>query len=297
MLVSTLCPGRERCSAFAQTTRRDGKPPAAPAASPALRPPSRGDYSARRIRTLSQQQRSAVLQPDDSRRSRRGVTFRAPTLFASGCSRTHRAFSWICTRTSPSTGITSAGQTLKYARELNAVFIDFRRHASQGAGVRGRGSLLRHADGNRTFRRIHVRHRSLRQTVDHDRERRSGREPLVAQQGPMARRTGGHGAERRHPERSRRCLQRQVSWQEGSRRWLHALAVARALSHQLVQRVAEHRRLRPLSPTSLAICHSTSGCCQAAWTRRRCSSRKPNRCSRSTGRSLATIHSRRMATS
>ena len=52
--------------------------------------------------------------------------------------------------------------------------------ASQGAGVHGRDPLLRHAHGDRTIRRIHVRDRSNGQTLDYDRERRTGREPLVA---------------------------------------------------------------------------------------------------------------------
>ena len=72
------------------------------------------------------------------------------------------------------------------------------------------------------------------------------------------------GDQRRRPERSRRRLERQVRRQDRSRRRLHALGLARAVSDQLLQRLAEHRQLHAFLRSAGRPAASTSTSCPAA---------------------------------
>ena len=104
------------------------------------------------------------------------------------------------------------------------------------------------------LRRHRVRQGSDRPALDHHRVRGAGRQHLVAEQGSVARRAGGDGAERRDPERPGRRVERPVHRQDRSRRRLHALGLAHPLPDQLLQRLGEHRQLRALLPIGSATC-------------------------------------------
>ena len=150
---------------------------------------------------------------------------------------------------------------LKYTRDSGAVFVDFPETLQGGQRLHDRFLLLRHPEDDGPLRRLHLPEGPGRPAVDQHRLRRRGRQHLVAEQGPVARRGREDGHQRRDPERSGRRLERQVHGQDRPRRRLHALGLARALPDQQLRRLAEHRQLRALRPTSSATCRSISTRC------------------------------------
>ncbi len=174
--------------------------------------------------------------------------------------------------------ITFGRKELKYERELNAVFIDFPETLKKGPRVRDRLPLLGQrrarpaASAASTFAQG-----SGGQPLDQHRLRRTRRQHLVAEQGSVARRAGVDAAQRVDPQRSRRRLERQVHGQDRSRRRLHALGLADSLPDQLVQRLVEHREVRPLlrSPRRSAARLLRAG--RRTWRRRSSSSRRQSR--------------------
>ena len=135
---------------------------------------------------------------------------------------------------------------LNYQRELNTVFVDF--PATLKAGrvytIDFQYSGTPREQGR--FGGIAFRKDPDGQAVDQHRLRGRGLEHLVAEQGPVARRSRGDGDQRRGPERPDRRVERQVRRQDRSRRRLHALGLARAVPDQQLQRLAQHRQLRAL---------------------------------------------------
>ena len=73
----------------------------------------------------------------------------ARTRSASGCCRTTRGFSSICTPTCNVDKILLGQTPLKYERELNAVFVDFPETLRSGRDLHDRLPLLRHAAASR----------------------------------------------------------------------------------------------------------------------------------------------------
>ena len=142
-------------------------------------------------------------------------------------------------------GIRLGATALKYERELNTVFVDFPATLKAGRVY----AIDFHYSGNPReqgrFGGIAFRKDPDGKPLDQHRVRRRRLQHLVAEQGSVARRGRGDGDARRGPERSRRRLERQVRRQDRSRRRLHALGLARPVPDQQLQRLAQHRQLRP----------------------------------------------------
>ena len=151
------------------------------------------------------------------------------------------------------------------------------RNAQARPRVHHRLPLLRLAARDRPLRRHRVPQGSGRPPLDQHRVRRRGLEHLVAEQGPVARRGREHAPQRLDPQRARRRLERPLPRQDRPRRRLHALGLADPLPDQLLQRLAEHRRLRAVLGPPRRPARSTSTCCPRTSRRPRCSSRRPSR--------------------
>ena len=175
----------------------------------------RGRYSARRIRSLSRQQRSPLSTTSTSASIPKRNTSAARTPSASRCCRTARASSSICTPRSRSTKSSSATTALKYERDSGDRLRRLSRDAPHRPHLHHRLLLLRQSRRDRPLRRHHVHakipsgHPWINTACEGDRRQR-----LVAQQRPVARRSREHGHQRLHPQRSGRCLERQVPRQE-----------------------------------------------------------------------------------
>ena len=137
----------------------------------------------------------------------------------------------------------AAPTPLKYERELNAVFVDFpetlKPAATYTIDFYYSGTPLETGRfGGFTFQEG-----SGRPAVDQHCLRRRRR----AASGGRTRTSGAtksrDGNQRRDSQRSGGCLERQVRRQDGSRRRLHALGLAGPLSHQQLQRLAQHRQV------------------------------------------------------
>ena len=143
--------------------------------------------------------------------------------------------------------------------------------------VRDRLLLLRQPEGAGAVRRHVVQEGSGRQGLDLHRVRGRRGGGLVAEQGPVARRSREDGDQRRDPQRPDRRLERQVRGQDRSRRRLHALGLAGAVPDQQLQRVAEHRQLRPLRGSPRRSAARLLRPARAASRGRSASSRRPSR--------------------
>ena len=229
-------------------SRQAAQQPPAPAQQPpsTLRAPTPRGGSARRIRSLSRQQRPRLLRPRRARRSREEVDQRQehrPLQDAQG-RHAHPARSVL--RTSRSIASCMDKAELKYTRDLNTVYIDFPQTLQGGPHLFDRLPLLRLAAGDRPLRCTGLQEGSDGRPLDQHRQRRRRIGGVVAEQGFVARRAGGHGHPGGDPERPGQRVKRAIHREDRSRRRLHQVALPRALSDQQLQRIAQHRPLRAL---------------------------------------------------
>ena len=119
-------------------------------------------------------------------------------------------------------------QELKVRARAERRLHRFSRDTRTGAKYTHRLSLLRHAPPDGPFRRDCVPQGSRRPSLDLHRLRGRRLEHLVAEQGPVARRSREHGHQRRRPQRPGRRLERPLRRQDRPGRRLHALGLARA---------------------------------------------------------------------
>src|SRR5262249_24196020 len=84
------------------------------------------------------------------------------------------------------------------------------------------------------------------------------------EQGSVARRSRGDGDERRSAEWIDGCFEREICGEDRSRRWIHAMGLAGALSDQQLRRVAQHRRLSTFRGQA-GRCHAGFLCTAAAF--------------------------------
>jgi hypothetical protein len=125
--------------------------------------------------------------------------------------------------------IMSGTTRLSYEREHNAVFVDF--PVTLRAGTVH--EIAFHYSGN------------AGPPVGLHGEPGHRCEPVVAEQGPAARRSGQHDHPRRGARRPRCRLQRPVHGTRGDRRRPRPLQLERALPDQQLLRVAQHRTVHP----------------------------------------------------
>ena len=159
-------------------------------------------HPARRVRPVSRQQRPALLPPRRPRRSGEEVHRRQEHHPLQDAQGRHAHPARPATRTSTSTRSCWATTPLKYERELGAVFVDFPETLKAGRDVRHRLLLLRHARASRAASAASPSAR-IRPGVHwiYTACEGRGREHLVAEQGPVARRSRVDGDQRRHPQR------------------------------------------------------------------------------------------------
>ena len=174
-------------SAIAQTTLGTGNN-AAPPATPGSRPPTRADILRGEYGRYRANNDLLLLRPRRPRRSGQEVHLRQehhPLPDAEG-RHPHPARSLRQPRRRQDP--VRRPTPLKYQRELNTVFVDFPGDAAGRPRLRDRLPLLGHAARDGPVRRLRVRQGPRRQPLDHHRVRRAGRQHLVAEQGPVARR-------------------------------------------------------------------------------------------------------------
>ena len=170
-------------------------------------------------------------------------------------------------------------------------------HASSRSRLQHRVPLLRHAEAGGPVRWPRVPSGPEWRAMDHHGVRRRGRQHLVAEQGPMARRSRGNADQCRRAQRPDGRFKREVRRQHRPRRRLHPLGLARPVPDQQLQRVIERRSLRAL--------HRQAGRPDARFLRppREHRTRPPAvraggaHAARSTRNTWASTRSRRMATS
>ena len=135
------------------------------------------------------------------------------------------------------------GVDLKYSRDSGAVFVDFPETLRAGQTY----AIDFYYSGNPVetgrFGSITFKKDPAGRRVDQYGLRRDGREHVVAEQGSVARRSGGDGDQRRGAEWVDGCVERKICGEDGSRRWVHAMGLDGALSDQQLRRVAEYREV------------------------------------------------------
>ena len=234
-------------------------------------------YPARRVRALPGEQRSPLLPPRRPRRSRRRSRSPARTPSASRCSRTTRRIQLDLYANLNVDKILLGATPLKYEREINTVWVDFPQplkagreyaidfHYSGNPKEQGRfgGMAYRKDPAGKDW--IFTACEGEGAAVwwpnkDQWRDEVEKMEISVAIPNGLTDVSNGKFARQDRP-----------------RRRLHPLGLARAVPDQQLQRVGEHRQLRPLRGPARQISRSTSTCCPAASRGRSASSRRPSR--------------------